>query len=280
MLAKLKQHKMAFWLMALLAACGIAIAASELAGQSNKTCADAGISGADMELASLDTIKQSESNPVDWMKERDLRKKIDVINDKYMALAKKAAAEAEAAGKVTDNTRSAGLACAQDYKAANETYAQFWEQNNGKTRARLAREAGEARIKNADMTFNEIDSDKVDAYNDQMKVLAEARQDYLEEAKTDVSAEDRAAIKSDLMPRVQGLATNFMTLLDRIKNLLSEVKTQFTSGGLGGLASCSSNALQSDNPAAQLLSPLTSLMSLVQSMASDAKSLSDDLSSL
>ncbi len=195
MLAKLKQHKIVIWLLALIGACGVAIAVSELAGQANKTTANAGLAGVDAEIASLDTIKPSESNPIDWTKERNLRKNIDAINENYMSLASKASAEIETSGQVSVSTRDAGLACAQDFKAANETYAQFWESNNGPTRARLAREAGEARVKNADMTFNEIDSDKISAYNDQMNKLAEARSAYLEEAKTDVSAKDRADIR-------------------------------------------------------------------------------------
>ena len=43
MLTFIKQHKTTAWLLALLAACGIAIAAADLAGNANKTCADAGL---------------------------------------------------------------------------------------------------------------------------------------------------------------------------------------------------------------------------------------------
>ncbi len=280
MLAIIKKHKLMLWMAALLAACGIVVAAVELAGQANKTCGDAGINGADMEIASLDTIKQSETNPVDWMKERELRHKIDAVDKQYKDLAVKAQAERDASGEVTAATHDAGIACAQDFKAANEVYAQFWEQNNGITRARLAREAGEARVKNADMTFNAIDSDKISAYNDQMDKLAEARSAYLEEAKTDVSAEDRADIKSSLTPRLEKLGSNLMDLVGQINGLISQVKDQLGGGDIGGLVSCSRQALTSDNPVASLLSPLTSLLSLVQSLASDAQSLASDLSDI
>ncbi len=283
MLAKVKEHKIIMWLIALLALCGIAIAASDLMGQSNKTCADAGINGAKMELASLDTIKQSESNPVNWQQERKLRKAIDAADKKYSTLAQKASAEVSSSGEVTASTRKAGLDCAQQYKAASETYAKFWDDNNGKTRARLAREAGEARVKNADMLFNKIDADKIEAYNDQMESLADARKAYLEEAKTDVSAKDRAAIKADLTPRLQALTSDFVNLANMVTNLISQVKDQVGSGDIGGLVSCTRQAIlesDSDNPVMALLSPLTELLSLTQSLVSDAKTLASDIADI
>ena len=50
MMTFIKQHKTTAWLLALLAACGIAIAAADLAGNANKTCADAGLQGANTEM--------------------------------------------------------------------------------------------------------------------------------------------------------------------------------------------------------------------------------------
>ena len=79
MMTFIKQHKTTAWLLALLAACGIAIAAADLAGNANKTCADAGLQGANTEMMTLDLVKQSESNPIDWQQERKLRKAIDEL---------------------------------------------------------------------------------------------------------------------------------------------------------------------------------------------------------
>lgn len=280
MLAFIRNHKLAAWVLAMIAACGIAVAVSELSGQSNKTCADAGINGAAMEMNSLDTIKQSESNPVDWQQERRLRHAIDAADQKYAGLVRKAQGEIDSNGSVTASTRSAGLSCAQDFMKASETYARFWDQNNGKTRANLARQAGKTRVANAQMTFNDINSDNIDAYNDECDALADARSDYMEEAKTDVSESDRQALKDELLPRLEKVSSNLISLSNQVSNLLSQVKDQLGSGGVGGLVSCARQAAESDNPSASLLSPLTGLLSLVQSMASDVKSLSDDISSL
>lgn len=282
MLTFIKQHKTTAWLLALLAACGIAIAAADLAGNANKTCADAGLQGANTEMMTLDLVKQSESNPIDWQQERKLRKAIDAQDAKYQKLVAQAQNEIQGKGSVEAATREAGLACASDFKAASETYAAFWDQNNGITRAKLARQAGEARMKNAEMTFNEIDSDRVAAYNEEMDKLAQARSEYMEEAKTDVSEQDRAAMKADLTPRINTLMTQGNTLVQNILGLIDQVKAStdsLASGDIGAITSCASTAVSGDGPMA-LLSPLTSLLDLVKSFISNLQSFSSDLESL
>ena len=282
MMTFIKQHKTTAWLLALLAACGIAIAAADLAGNANKTCADAGLQGANTEMMTLDLVKQSESNPIDWQQERKLRKAIDAQDAKYQKLVAQAQNEIQGKGSVEAATREAGLACASDFKAASETYAAFWDQNNGITRAKLARQAGEARMKNAEMTFNEIDSDRVAAYNEEMDKLAQARSEYMEEAKTDVSEQDRAAMKADLTPRINTLMAQGNTLVQNILSLIDQVKAStdsLASGDIGAITSCASTAVSGDGPMA-LLSPLTSLLDLVKSFISNLQSLSSDLESL
>ena len=282
MLTFIKQHKTTAWLLALLAACGIAIAAADLAGNANKTCADAGLQGANTEMMTLDLVKQSESNPIDWQQERKLRKAIDAQDAKYQKLVAQAQNEIQGKGSVEAATREAGLACASDFKAASETYAAFWDQNNGITRAKLARQAGEARMKNAEMTFNEIDSDRVAAYNEEMDKLAQARSEYMEEAKTGVSEQDRAAMKADLTPRINTLMAQGNTLVQNILSLIDQVKAStdsLASGDIGAITSCASTAVSGNGPMA-LLSPLTSLLDLVKSFISNLQSFSSDLESL
>ena len=282
MMTFIKQHKTTAWLLALLAACGIAIAAADLAGNANKTCADAGLQGANTEMMTLDLVKQSESNPIDWQQERKLRKAIDAQDAKYQKLVAQAQNEIQGKGSVEAATREAGLACASDFKAASETYAAFWDQNNGITRAKLARQAGEARMKNAEMTFNELDSDRVAAYNEEMDKLAQARSEYMEEAKTDVSEQDRAAMKADLTPRINTLMTQGNTLVQNILSLIDQVKAStdsLASGDIGAITSCASTAVSGNGPMA-LLSPLTSLLDLVKSFISNLQSFSSDLESL
>lgn len=282
MLAKLKGRKYLLWALALLTACGIAIAVSDLSGQANKSCADAGLSGADMEMATLDAIKKpaKPKSTINWSKWNSLEKKVNAADAQYTKIVAKAQSEISANGKVSDATKNAGFAAAKKFQNASENFAKFLTANNCITRAKVARETGNARIKNADMTFNEIDSDKISAYNDQMEVLADARKAYLEEAKTDVSAEDRASIKDTLLPRLNNMTSQVSTLATNVSSLLSQVKDQVLGGGVGGLVSCTRDVAASDNPAAKLLSPITSLLDLIKSLGSNISGMIDDISSL
>lgn len=89
---------------------GLVWAGMNLMGQSNKSAADAGSSAADMEMASLDSIKQSTKSACDWNQERALRKKIDAADASYRTKLAGAKSEIERTGEVSEATRSAGIA--------------------------------------------------------------------------------------------------------------------------------------------------------------------------
>ena len=71
-----KMRKIALWTLLVVMLAGLVWAGMNLMGQSNKSAADAGSSAADMEMASLDSIKQSTKSACDWNQERALRKKL------------------------------------------------------------------------------------------------------------------------------------------------------------------------------------------------------------
>lgn len=277
-----KIRKALVWTLLAILIAGLVYAGVALLGQSGKLAADAGSSGAEMEMASLDTIKQSKSSPVDWKQERSLYKKIQSIDAEYSKLVKKAQAEKVAnEGKVNAATQKAGLACAKRFQEANENYAAFWEKNNGKTRARLAREAGLARVKNADMVFFELDSDRISAYNDQQDALAKARAAYLAEAKTDVSDADRAALKNNLTPRLNKLSGDITSLISEITSLLEQVRSA-AGGNIVSLGGCAKKAVSAgaSGDASALLAPLMSLLNMAKSLGSNVTGLLSDISSL
>lgn len=277
---KLRKNLLLALLVLLLA--GLVYAGAELMGQANKNAADAGSAGMDMEMASLDTIKQSQTNKVNWSEERALKKKIDQADSVYRTQAGKAKSDIAASGRVSESTRSAGLAAAERFRQASNAYADFWERNNGKSRARLAREAGLSRVKNADMVFNDVDSAKISAYNDQQDALAKARKEYLKDAKTDVSDADRAEIRRSLMPRLNRLNGEITSLVSSITNLLSQVKGQAGGMGMGSLGGCARQAVMTgpvDGPAA-LLSPLMGLLNMAKGLGSNVSSLMGDINSL
>lgn len=276
-----KMKKILLWALLTTLFAGLVYAKLEMSDALNKNAANAGAAGADLEMASLNTVKQSTSKPVNWKQERALRKKIDVVDAQYKQLVQKAQSEISSAAKaVSPATRDAGLDCAKRFQQASETYAAFWDKNNGKTRARLARETGKSRVKNAEMTFNKADSDRINAYNSQQEELAKARREYLAEAKTDVSPADRAALKAQSVPRMKSLATQLSTLATSIAALLNSIREQaggMISGAVGGCSKAVTGGGGVDSGAAALVSPVTNLLNLVKSMGSNLQSTISDI---
>ena len=280
---RIRKRRVLMWVLLTLLFAGLAYAGVELMGQANKNVADAGSAGADMEMATLDSVKQSKSNPVDWAEEQRLHKKLDVLDKEYKTHVSKAKSEIAASGHVSENTRSAGMACAAKFQKASENYAAFWDKNNGKTRAKLAREAGKSRVANAQMTFNDVDSSNISAYNDQQEALAEARKEYLEEAKTDVSDADREAIKSSMLPRLKNMADDTGTLITSVTSLLDQLRSQAGGMGIGAIGGCAKGVVGEGDPAdsaGALLAPVTNLLNLAKSLGSNVTSMASDIQSL
>lgn len=272
------------WAVLLLALAGLVWAAAELAGQANKSAADAGSNAADMEMASLDMIKPSKSAPnCNWALEKKLRNELERIDKDYRKLLARAQSDiAGKEGKVSADTRAKGLKSAELFKATSEKYATMWDKCNCTSRAKLARETGESRVKSATMAFNDVDSGNVDACNEQQDAMAAARKAYVEDAKTDLSDKDRAALKSNLLPKAEKIAGNLTTLGQNVTGLLGQIQSQATDPvAIGG---CARQVVSDTGPAAgsatALLSPVKSLMSLVQSMSSNVQGMISDIMAL
>lgn len=281
-----KPRKVLRWVLALTLLAGLVYAGLELAGQSNKAAVDAGSSAADMEMASLDTIKKPAKAPSDlnWTEEGKLRKKIDVIELEYRELLKNAQNDIAIKGEVAVSTRDSGLASAQKFQSANEKYAEFWDKGKHyQSRAKLARETGDSRLKSAAMAFNKVDSEKIDAYSKQQESLQAAQKGYFVDAKTDLSTADRESIKAGMTPRLNKMTTEIATLTQQVAGLLGQVKDQLGSGmsinSIGG--GCAKSAARGPSDSvSSLLSPLTSLLSLVKGMGSNIQNMLSDISTL
>ena len=275
------------WILLALTAVGWAVA--ELSGQANKSAADAGASSADMEMASMDTIKPSKKSPTcDWKLEKSLRAQLTKLDKEYKPLVTKAQSEADATGKVSDATGSKLTQSAAAFKKASDQYADMWDKCKCTSRANLARESGATRVASAELIVAGADSDKADALKAQQEKMNDARHTYAQEAKdnNELSAADKAAIKASVAPRAQKLMGDTGKLVTQIGNLLNQVKSQANpaslvsgAGGCASKAASGSSASPADS-ATSLLSPVTSLFSLAQGLASNAKSLSDDTAML
>ena len=278
---RLTPRRVLMWFLLLMLFAALVYAATELLGQTNKSAADAGSTGADMEMATLESIKPSKSKPAKPSEQQRLLSKIRSIDREYKALVNKARSETMSTSHVSPATRSAGVACANRYQQASEEYAAYWERNGNPKQANVAHQTGLARVKNADMVFNDVDSSKISDYNDQQDKVAKARREYLAEAKGDLSDADRAALKSTLLPRLQKMTGEVTSLVSQITSLLNQARSA-AGGNVGAIGGCAKQLVSggiADGPAG-LIAPLTSLLSLTKGLGNNIGSMISDVTSL
>ena len=291
---KLSRKTLVAILLSLLTV-GLVWAGAELFGQANRATADAGINGADMEMISLEMIKKPAQAPnVDWKKEARLRKQLEANTKEYKKVAAMAKAENERSNAISAKTREKGLNLAREFNDLSEKYAAVWDAaGNCKTRAEMARKAGASRLANADMTFNAIDSDKIEAYNDSMEALQEARQAYVADAKNDLNDADKKALQSSLMPKAKGILDKVVALGSQVSGLVTEVSNEAAAissgdplqmtvaiGGCAKKAVTTASSSSSESSILDLLSPVKALLSMCTSLISNIKSFISDLMSL
>ncbi len=277
-----KVKRIILWVLALTLMAGLVYATADLLGQTNKKAADAGSNATDMEMATLDTIKKpAKSDNINWAEITPVDRKLKSIDAKYKVAVDKAGAE-KAAGTVSEATRSEGMSLAQQYHDTALQLAAVYEKNNMITRAKTVRQLAKTRLANADMSFNEVDSARIDAYKAEQAKLGEARKAYF--AENDLSAADKAELKRNVLPRVQQTSTNLLELVDTVASLVLQVKNQVGGGvsaaSIGGCAKSAVSSAASGGGVTSLLGPLQALLSLAQGMSGDAQSLASDLSSL
>lgn len=282
---KKKFRKILIWTLAVTLLAGLVWAVNDQLGQSNKIAADCGSNAAKTDMASLSSIKPTKAkSKIDWKQEKALKDNTFQVDAEYMKILDTANKELATASKVSDATRSSGIAAANSFKEACEQYALFWDKNKGQTRAKLSREVGASRVKSAEMAFNSIDKDKIEAFNKQQDSMRKAQSEYMSEAKTDLSPADKAALKADLTPRVQNIANNLTALVQSLTGLLNQVKDQMGSGGISAaVGGCATTGGSGGSPAsnvAALLTPLNSLMTLLKGMITNAQGLMADLNGL
>jgi len=279
---KNKKFLIIFGIVLLVAA--IAWAAAELSGQANAAAADAGEQSLEMEDISLGMIKDPKPKKkppaCDWQLETKLRKKIAANTGEYKKVVAKAKNEAQSDGKVSPKTGDVLLYWAVEYKDLQKDYASMWDDCSCKTRAKLARELGQTRLRSAEVTASEIDKEKLAALKKQQDKMKQARREYVEKAtkNEEITAKDRNEMQANLIPRTQSLLSNVGDLVQKVTGLLQQVKdsaTKAKSGGLmGGFKSMTS--LSKGN----LLGPVQGLLSLVQNMLTNTKDLSSDVQTL
>lgn len=287
-----KNKKLILVLGLILLAAALVWAAAELSGQANSLAQDAGSNSADMEMVTLNTIKQPAKTkdapkppPCDWKKERSIKKAIDANDAQYKGLRSKAKSELNATGKVSAGTKSAVMNSANQFKKLCYDYAAMWDACKCTTRANTARKSGDSRIKSAAVLvggdINEGNLTAMQRAQDEMKA---ARREYVKKATAggEISDQDKADLKSTVVPQIKSLMSQTQSLVTGSTSLLGDIQKGATSGGLTGLTKMAKSAASGDagGVAKTLLKPVTTLVSVAKSMLSNVQALFQDAQSL
>ena len=277
-----KFRKVLLWFMLVTLAAGLVWAADALFGETNKEVQNAAVVGADDELATIETagmVKPKDSN-IDWKTINRYERQLKQNTTEYQKLVTQAGNE-KTAGAVSAATKSAGMASAQKFNQISEELAAVYEKGNCITKAKTVRAAGQSRLKNAEMAFNDLDSGLINDYSDQRTAMSEAGLAGLKEDKANGSPADIAKLKATMLPRLEKMSSETTKLLGEVTKLLDQVR-QAAGGGVGGLGGCAKQVVTSgaaEGPAG-LLRPLTSLMNMLKNMGSNLASTMQAVASL
>ena len=290
MKAWIKEHRKLVLVFLVLVAATLVWAGAELSGQANKSSADAGSNSMDMEMATMDTVqppkdekkaKKAEAPNCDWQAERDIRKQIDANNEEYKGYADKAQSERNSAGVVSAPTKEKVLGLAQEYKGLNDDYAAMWDACNCKTRAGVARDAGNTRVSSADvLVADQIDDTKTDKLEADQQKLRTSRRAYVEEASKndELSKQDKQNIRTNTLPKAQAVVQNATAYLSQIQSLVNQIQSaasMVSSGNVAGMASCAARSAASGD--IELLTSVKTLLALATSLLGNAEDLQADV---
>ena len=289
----IRHKKLLIVLGLLLLAAALVWAAAELSGQANALAQDAGGNSADMEMVTLNTIKQpkkTKNSPkppnCDWAKERSIKGQLDANDAQYKQLRARAKQELRSSGSVSAGTKSSVMSSAKKFDSLCEQYAQMWDACNCKTRAKTARKSGKSRLKSAAvLVAGNINSGALSDMQSANEDMKAARREYARKAAGDgeLSPEDMKSLQSSVVPQAKMVVSNVSALLKGVTDLLGNLKSSAgdAAGGLlDKIKSGGSAAGAASGAAGDLLKPVTTLSTVTKAMLSNANALVADAVSL
>lgn len=280
-----RYKKLLIVLGSILLVAALVWAAVELSGQVNSLAQDSGSRSADMETLTMDSIRKptktatSAKPPAcDWKKEQSIRKAIAANDAKYKQLRAKAQSEMAATGKVTSGTRNDVLSTASAYKGLCEQYAVMWDACNCRTRAKTARATGESRVKSAIVVVSGLENGTLEAMRAAQKSMRDARREYAFAAGDagEISTEDQADIRANLIPRVQTFIQGLTDFLNKVGRFITDAQSGFFGGGSEGGGGGGGSEMQ-DQKTQQAVTQARSVQSTGTSMLMEAKDMMVDV---
>lgn len=263
-----KTRKIVLWLILGLLFSGLVWAAGEgLLSMAETNTTEAASIGAKDELSVVQTaaVPTKTKNNINWTEINRLTKQLGQNTNQYEKLVAQAGAEKKG-GQVNAATRSAGMNSAQEFNRISQQLAATYEKGNCITRAKSVRAAAKSRLANAEMAFNNLDADKINAYSEDRSAMYAASDENLAEIKTDASPQDLAGLKAYMLPRLERLSSDTGKLLGQITKLLDEIR-KVGGGDINAIAGCAKSVISgsAEGPGG-LLKPVMALLNMVKDM--------------
>lgn len=283
MVKRFKLRRILVWACLLTLFAALVWAVGEELLQANKDSQAAAMVGLDEEMAVVQatgTVKPKNNTNIDWTTINRYEKQLQNNTAKYKRLVQQAGMEKQT-GQVSPSTKSAGLNSAQEFNSISEKLAAVYRKGNCITKAKTVAAAGQSRLKNADMAFNELSADNISQYNKTRVAMSEANTESLTEDKTTGSQEDLTRLKAMMLPRLQQMITETGRLSMSVLQLLNHVR-QIASGNVVAIAGCAKQVLMSgaEGGPVALIRPLMSLLDMLKTMGANLLSTSKLITSL
>lgn len=273
MVKSINMRKVIVWTALITLFAGLVWAVDTFLASANKQADEAAMLGANDELSTVQTtmVRPKKVDPaIDWKTIGQYNKRLETLTREYEQLLKKATAE-KSVGKLSEATRNAGLASAEQYNKACLELAAVYEKGKCITRAKTARSSGQSRLKNAEMAFSEsLNASAISAYNKQRGIMFDDSQENMQQLKTDANEQDVARLKSGMVPRLQQMAKQTASLATQVGQLLDQVRQTVGGGGAGAIAGCAKSVVTgaAEGPAG-LVAPLVAMLDMIRALGSN-----------
>ena len=218
----------------------LAYAASELMGLASSLAQDAGSNGASLEMISVESIKKPLKTkeypagpPCDWGLEKNLREALQTNDRSFNQASAQAQRELKTQGQVSAGVRKNIMDLAREFQNLSNRYADMWDACKCTSRAKLAREAGAARMKTAVVVAWNQEKDDLTAMTEAQDKMRLARREYAIKVVEgdEIGPADKTDIKDRLLPMARRLLAQVQANQDKTAEMVWHVKAGLKGGG-------------------------------------------------
>ena len=221
----------------------LAWAAAELLGTASSLAQDAGSNNSTLEMISVESIKRPVKTkeypagpPCDWGLEKNLRRALQSNDLGFNQASAQAKREMSSSGQVSAGTKRQVMDLAREFQNLSNQYAVMWDSCKCYTRAKLAREAGTARMKSAAVIAGGFEKSDLKAMTDAQDQVRLARREYAVKAVQgeEIGSEDKADLRDRLLPMAKQLLATVEAGEQKATEFRWDAKRAISGGGHSG----------------------------------------------